>query len=226
MSRGLSKNLSLASWKFFFSGSGMSFRTGRYFIEAALLGAVTGIVTAAFEWMIVYMDEAVGLVTNPWARFFLPALGACAGALLISRFARVEHARGAAVEVEEARDDASARRTEERDRSLVARASAQAYREDGGDRLHGNHGAGNVGILVERAHGRVRAARMFHAGEARNEQRTRAGAKCRKEEAHPRIRDEAHGLVHVHDHPLKGGRHESCNRAKQCRLEKIAARAE
>ena len=111
MSRGLSKNLSLASWKFFFSGSGMSFRTGRYFIEAALLGAVTGIVTAAFEWMIVHMDEAVGLVTNPWARFFLPALGACAGALLISRFARVEHARGTDSAVHAFHQDADIPRT-------------------------------------------------------------------------------------------------------------------
>ena len=76
MLRDLSKDLSLASWKFFFSGRGMSFRTGRYFLEAALLGVVTGAVTAGFEWMIVYMDAAVHLVTNPWARFFLPALGA------------------------------------------------------------------------------------------------------------------------------------------------------
>ena len=73
---------------------------------------------------------------------------------------------------------------------------------------------------------RFAVARMLDAGKARNEQRARAGSECRKEEAHPRIRDEAHGLVHVHDHPLKGGRHESCNRAEQCRLEKIAARAE
>ena len=111
MSRGLSKYLSLASWKFFFSGSGMSFRTGRYFIEAALLGAVTRIVTAAFEWMIVHMDEAVGLVTNPWVRFFLPALGACAGALLISRFARVEHARGTDSAVRAFHQDADIPRT-------------------------------------------------------------------------------------------------------------------
>ena len=92
MFRDLSKDLSRASWKFFFSGSGMSFRTGRYFLEAALLGAITGAVTAAFEWMIVRMDEMAALVANPLARFFLPALGACAGALLISRFARVVEA--------------------------------------------------------------------------------------------------------------------------------------
>ena len=65
MFRDISKDISLASWKFFFSGSGMSFRTGRYFLEAALLGAVTGVVTAAFEWMIVQMDDVVVLVTNP-----------------------------------------------------------------------------------------------------------------------------------------------------------------
>ncbi|MBQ6103853.1 MAG: chloride channel protein, partial [Kiritimatiellae bacterium] len=111
MLRDLSKDISLASWKFFFSGSGMSFRTGRYFLEAALLGAVTGLVTAAFEWMIVRIDEMAALVANPLARFFLPALGACAGALLISRFARVEHARGTDSAVRAFHQDADIPRT-------------------------------------------------------------------------------------------------------------------
>ena len=78
MFRGITRDISRTSWKFFFSGSGMSFRTGRYFIEAALLGAITGLVTAAFEWMIVKMDDVAELATAPWLRFFLPAIGAFA----------------------------------------------------------------------------------------------------------------------------------------------------
>ena len=111
MLRDLSKDISRASWKFFFSGSGMSFRTGRYFLEAALLGAITGFVTAGFEWMIVRMDEVASMVASPWVRFFLPALGACAGALLISRFARVEHARGTDSAVRAFHQDADIPRT-------------------------------------------------------------------------------------------------------------------
>ena len=86
--------LSKGSFKFFLSGKGMSFRTGRYFLESALLGGITGLVTSAFQWMIAQMDGLVGHVTSPWVRFFLPAAGATAGILLISRFGRITHARG------------------------------------------------------------------------------------------------------------------------------------
>ena len=88
------KELSIGSWKFFFSGKGMSFRTGRYFLEAALLGGITGLVTSAFQWMIARMDLWVDAVRSPWALFFLPAAGAVAGALLIARFSHIRTARG------------------------------------------------------------------------------------------------------------------------------------
>jgi len=86
--------LTRSSFKFFLSGKGMSFRTGRYFLESALLGALVGGVTSVFQWMIVEMDAWVGHVSNPVARFFLPALGAVAGVLLLSRFSHISHARG------------------------------------------------------------------------------------------------------------------------------------
>ena len=88
------EELSKGSFKFFLSGKGMSFRTGRYFLESALLGGITGMVTSAFQWMIVKMDYLVGMVQSPWVLLFLPAIGAAAGVLLISRFGRIAHARG------------------------------------------------------------------------------------------------------------------------------------
>ena len=39
-------------WKFLVGGRGLSFRTGRYFTESMLVGAVTGIVVVAFRYMI------------------------------------------------------------------------------------------------------------------------------------------------------------------------------
>ena len=88
------ESLSKGSFKFFLSGKGMSFRTGRYFLESALLGGVAGLVTSAFQWMIERMDALAEQVTSPCARFFLPAAGAVAGALIIARFGRIAHARG------------------------------------------------------------------------------------------------------------------------------------
>ncbi len=88
------EELSKGSFKFFLSGKGMSFRTGRYFLESALLGGITGLVTSAFQWMIVSMDELVSPVETPWVRLVLPAAGAMAGALLISRFGHIAQARG------------------------------------------------------------------------------------------------------------------------------------
>ena len=86
--------LSKGSFKFFLSGKGMSFRTGRYFLESALLGGVTGLVTSAFQWMIERMDMLVDEIESPYVRLFLPALGAVAGVLVISRFGHIAHARG------------------------------------------------------------------------------------------------------------------------------------
>ena len=88
------EELSKGSFKFFLSGKGMSFRTGRYFLESALLGGITGLVTSAFQWMIEKMDVLVAQVSSPYARFFLPAAGAVAGVLVMSRFGRIAHARG------------------------------------------------------------------------------------------------------------------------------------
>jgi len=88
------EELSKGSFKFFLSGKGMSFRTGRYFLESALLGGIAGMVTSAFQWMIEKMDVLVAQVSSPWARFFLPAAGAVAGVLVMSRFGRIAHARG------------------------------------------------------------------------------------------------------------------------------------
>ena len=41
------KKVFITVWKFFLGGEGMSFRTGRYFGEAMLVGAVTGFVVVA-----------------------------------------------------------------------------------------------------------------------------------------------------------------------------------
>ncbi|MBR6733163.1 MAG: chloride channel protein [Kiritimatiellae bacterium] len=89
--------LSRSSFRLFLSGNGMSFRTGRYFLEAAFLGGLTGLVTAGFEWMIEAMGRVAAKAVSlggAWAQAILPAVGAVAGALVISRFAHVKHARG------------------------------------------------------------------------------------------------------------------------------------
>ncbi len=92
------RRLSISSWKFFLSGNGMTIRTGRYFGRAALLGAIVGLLTVAFERMIEFGDAFFGVDrlagSHRWALFFLPAAGAVAGSLLIKRFASLRHARG------------------------------------------------------------------------------------------------------------------------------------
>ena len=107
--------------RFFLVGKGLSFRTGQYFGEAMLVGALVGLVVVAFRHMIDFGKEWImeGLghhsfvsslsdktsffsgisleaVANPyrWLLVVLPALGAVAGYLLIKRFSSVEHARG------------------------------------------------------------------------------------------------------------------------------------
>ncbi len=113
--------LSISSRKLFLAGKGLSFRTGKYFGEAMLVGAVTGFVVVAFRYMIEFahgklMDglgahdrlsvvergKALGAFSSleeifdpaRWVMVLLPAIGALAGYFLIKRFSSVEHARG------------------------------------------------------------------------------------------------------------------------------------
>ena len=115
------RQFSIAIFKFFLAGHGMSFRTGRYVSLAALVGTLVGLVTTAFYWLIqlakIYVMEELAhhqfMSTLPsgeavrtfwtwemfldwhrWLLVFLPAIGAVLGFFLIHRFARVEHARG------------------------------------------------------------------------------------------------------------------------------------
>ncbi len=91
------KRISKSSWKFFLAGDGMSFRTGRFFVEAVLVGLLAGFVVVGFEYMIVLGDAWIfrrAHAYGRWAFLFLPALGALAGYLLIKRFDSLEHARG------------------------------------------------------------------------------------------------------------------------------------
>ena len=90
----------LAILKFLSAGRGISFRTGKYFGEALLVGLLTGFVVVAFRFLIGYATTlGVGnaaLHSGRWRYLFLvlPALGALLGHLLIRRFSRLEHARG------------------------------------------------------------------------------------------------------------------------------------
>ena len=90
----------LAILKFLSAGRGISFRTGKYFGEALLVGLVTGFVVVAFRYLIDWATAlGVGsdlLHTGRWRYLFLvlPALGALLGHLLIKRFSRLELARG------------------------------------------------------------------------------------------------------------------------------------
>ena len=115
------RRLSITSWKFFRAGPGLSFRTGRYFGEAILVGVITGFVVVGFRFMIelgrVWLLERLGhhqflskltdgaafvgiysktrfLDPHRWLLVVLPAIGAFLGYVLIKRFASLEHARG------------------------------------------------------------------------------------------------------------------------------------
>lgn len=113
-------------WKFLAAGKGFSFRTGRYFGESLIVGAVVGVVVVAFRYMIewgnrlliegighhkelssigdgsafgkMYSREAL-LDPHRLALIFLPAAGALLGYLLIRRFAslRDTHGTGSAI---------------------------------------------------------------------------------------------------------------------------------
>lgn len=83
--------------RFFLAGKGLSFRTGKYIGEALLVGLFTGLVVVGFHYMIVWGTAylTAGAAHVPRLLFFLvPAVGACAGHLLIRRFDSLEHARG------------------------------------------------------------------------------------------------------------------------------------
>ena len=89
--------------KFFLAGRGLSFRTGKYFGQALLVGALSGLVVVAFKFMIhlgevwifdPFIADAPLTGCRGVLRFLLPAAGAFAGYLLIRRFDSLEHARG------------------------------------------------------------------------------------------------------------------------------------
>lgn len=92
------KQLSMKSWKFFLAGDGISVRTGRFFMEAILVGLMVGFVVVGFRYMIelgyawIFLKLGVGGCRA--VLLVLPALGALAGYLLIKRFDSLEHARG------------------------------------------------------------------------------------------------------------------------------------
>ena len=115
------RRFSITSLKFFRAGPGLSFRTGKYFVEAMLVGLVTGFVVVGFRYMIefgrVWLLERLGhhlflskltdgaafvglysktsfLDPHRWLLVAMPALGALLGHLLIKRFSSLDHARG------------------------------------------------------------------------------------------------------------------------------------
>ena len=115
------RRFSLSSQKFFLAGKGMSFSTGKYFVESMFVGAVTGLVVVAFRWLIDFVRDLVmvklahhagishlaeGSVFGSFASradmlephrlllVVLPVVGATLGYFLICRFTKLELARG------------------------------------------------------------------------------------------------------------------------------------
>ena len=90
--------LSASLRKFFLAGKGLSFRTGKYFGQALMVGVFAGLVVVAFRFLIDIGFDWISLRLArrmPFAlRVLLPALGALLGYLLIKRFDSLEHARG------------------------------------------------------------------------------------------------------------------------------------
>ena len=91
--------------KFFLAGKGLSFRTGKYFGQALLVGIIAGFVVVGFRmmigwgWWIQYLYDKFfsahcGTAFSRLALVALPPLGALLGYLLIKRFDSLEHARG------------------------------------------------------------------------------------------------------------------------------------
>ena len=83
--------------RYFLSGKGLSFRTGKYFGQAVLVGIFAGFVVVGFRFLIDLGYEWIfnsAERTGRWLFLVLPALGALLGYLLIKRFDSLEHARG------------------------------------------------------------------------------------------------------------------------------------
>ena len=83
--------------KFFLAGKGLSFTTGKYFVQAVLVGVFAGLVVVGFRYLIDLGYEwffcRIGQGSR-WTFLGLPAVGAFLGYLLIKRFDSLEHARG------------------------------------------------------------------------------------------------------------------------------------
>ena len=91
------RNLFSSGLKFLLAGRGLSFRTGKYFGQAVLVGILAGLVVVAFRHLITlgydWIFCGVGGAAR-WVFLVLPAVGAALGYLLIRRFDSLEHARG------------------------------------------------------------------------------------------------------------------------------------
>lgn len=112
---------SIQGLKFLLAGKGMRLSTGKYLFESVLVGAFTGLVVVVFRRMIDFVDDRVlerlacrssqsrlvdgelfapvssladALEPHRLLLVVLPAVGAVLGHLLISRFTKLEHARG------------------------------------------------------------------------------------------------------------------------------------
>ena len=92
------RRLSITSFRFFLAGKGLSFRTGKFFVQALLVGVLSGLVVSAFHALIVLGFDWIFVPAQTsglkWIFLFLPAVGALLGYLLIRRFDSLEHARG------------------------------------------------------------------------------------------------------------------------------------
>ncbi len=92
------RRLSISSFRFFLAGKGLSFRTGKYFVQALFVGVLSGLVVAAFRALIscgdAWLFEPALASGRRWLFLVLPAAGALLGHLLIRRFDSLEHARG------------------------------------------------------------------------------------------------------------------------------------
>ena len=91
------RRLTRTGWRFFRAGKGLSLRTGKYFIQAVLVGVFAGFVVVGFRFLIDlgydWLSCRLGGCCGSF-RHLLPAVGALLGYLLIRRFDSLEHARG------------------------------------------------------------------------------------------------------------------------------------
>ena len=110
---------SIAAFRFFIAGGGLSAGNGRIFAQSALVGILVGLVASAFHWLIDGLDgillhgvgdhasllakgDLMRGVLSPadwcdgrrWLLLVLPALGAVLAALLIKWISPGTHARG------------------------------------------------------------------------------------------------------------------------------------